>query len=292
MPQPLKRNALIVFGLAILFWCSFMFAKHDPRLRSIIPFGDDPYDAVGSFGTIVGMLIALLSLVRAFRPYRTQPPNNAQRVYLVRSQQAVILAVLLTLLADTIAMARHPSLWASAVSSRKLIVLLGGVAVIALAVQLLVRNSLARVADTRSRPWGRAVFTALLVTFVLAVYPEQLIHRTGTHLLTVVIGAFVLFASMRVLLTSLVPYKRHERLTGTAPQGTKVVTPWHRWGIVVVVGVLIGAFAFLGEMSEGGGPMPLIRMLFVASVFVGLGLAGLLIAYAFLGSPLGLGSRG
>jgi hypothetical protein len=292
MPRTLKRNALIVFGLAILFWWSFMFAKHDPRLRSIIPFGDDPYDAVGSFGTIAGMLIALLSLVRAFRPYRKQPPTKAQCVYLVRSQEAVVLAVLLTLLADTVALARHPSLWARAVSGRELIVLLGCVAVIALGVESLVRNSQQQMADTRSTPWGRAIFTALLATFVLAVYPEQLIQRTGTHLLTIVIGAFVLFAPMRVLLTSLVPYKRDEGLTAAVPKGARILKPWHRWGIVVVVGLLIGAFAFLGEMSEDGGAMPLTRLLFVASVFVGLGLAGLLIAYAFLGSPLGLGSRG
>ena len=80
MPKTLKRNTLIVFGLAIVFWWSFMFAKHDPHLRSIIPFGSDPYDAVGSFGIIVGMLIALLSVVRAFRPYPKQAPTMAQCV--------------------------------------------------------------------------------------------------------------------------------------------------------------------------------------------------------------------
>jgi hypothetical protein len=52
--------------------------------------------------------------------------------------------------------------------------------------------------------------------------------------------------------------------------------------------VSIGALAFVGEMSEGANPMPLMRLLFVASVFVGLGLAGLVIAYAFLGTLLGL----
>jgi hypothetical protein len=292
MPQPLKRSALIVFGLAILFWWSFMFAKHDPRLRGIIPFGDDPYDAVGSFGAIVGMLIALLSLVRAFRPYRKQPPTHAQRLYLVRSQEAVVLTVLVTLLADAIAMARHPSLWANAVSSRELIILLCGLAVIALAVHLLIRNSLALVADSRSTAWGRVVLSALSVTFVLAVYPEQLIQRTSTHLLTVVVGALVLFAPMRVQLVSLVPHERDEESTVATPPGTKALTSWHRWGIVVVVGIAIGGLAFLGELSEGSGAMPLTHLLFVASVFVGLGLAGLLIAYAFLGPALGLGSRG
>jgi hypothetical protein len=292
MPRILKRNALIVFGLAILFWWAFMFAKHDPRLRSIIPFGDDPYHAVGSFGTIVGILIAFLSLVRAFRPYRKQSPTKAQFVYLVRSQEAVVLAVLLTLLADTVALARHPALWVRTVSGRELMALLGGVAALALGVQLLVRNPQRQIADTQSAPWGKAVFAVLLATSVLAVYPEQWIQRTGTHLLTIVIGAFVLFAPMRVLLTSLVPYKGDQGLTGAVPTDARVLNPTHRWGIVVVAGLLIGAFAFLGEMSEGGGAMPLIRLLFVASVFLGLGLAGLLIAYAFLRTPLGLWSRG
>ena len=285
MPQTLKRNALIVFGFAILFWWSFMFAKHDPRFRSIIPFGDDPYDAVGSFGAIVAILVAVLSLVRAFRPYRRRPPTNTQRVYLVRSQEAVVLAVLLTLLADTVAMARHPSLWTGAPSGRELILLLGCIAVIALGVQSLIMNSQGATV-TRSTRWGRAVLAALIATFVLTIYPERLIQRTDGHLLTIVIGNLVLFAPMRVMLTSLVPCERGEELSGT-----KLLTSWHRWGIVVVVGVLIGAFAFVGEMGEGISQLPMSRLLFVASVFVALGLAGLLIAYAFLGSALGLGLR-
>ena len=52
-----------------------------------------------------------------------------------------------------------------------------------------------------------------------------------------------------------------------------------------------GAFAFTGEMAEGSGAQSLGRLAFVASVFVGLGLAGLVIAYAFLGEPLGLTPR-
>jgi hypothetical protein len=289
MPQTLKRNAVIVFGLAIFFWWSFMFAKHDPRLRSIIPFGDDPYDAVGSFGTIVGVLIALLSLVRAFRPYRKQPPNNAQRRYLVRSQEAVAIAVLLTLLADTVAMARHPSLWVAAASRDELIELLGGMSVVALGVQWLIRKSQERVAHTHSTLLVRAVFTTLVATCALAVYPEQLIQSAGTHLLTVIIAAFVLFAPMRALIISLVPFNRKEGLAEAVPKGGSGISRWQRWGIVVVIGVSIGAFAFVGEMSEGANPMSLIRVLFVASVFVGLGVAGLVIAYAFLGTPLGLG---
>ncbi len=292
MPTALKRNAVIVFGLAALFYWSFMLAKHDPALRNIIPFGEDPYDAVGSFAVIVGMLIALLSLVRAFRTYRDHPPSAAQRVYLVRSQVAVVLAVLITLAADIVAMVRHPSMWIGAASRYWLIALLTGMAVVTVAVQLLIRASQKKLLEGGMQQWTAAVIVTLVAILILAIYPEQLINRTVTHLLTVVAGDLVLFAPMRPLLNALVPYNADQRRIETTPPRSRFSTAWQRWGIVVGVGSLIGAVAFWGEMSEGVGAAPMSRFVFVASVFIGLGLAGILIAYAFLGKPLGLGRRG
>jgi hypothetical protein len=292
MPKALKRNAVIVFGLAALFYWSFMLAKHDPALRDIIPFGKDPYDAVGSFGVIVGMLIALVSLVRAFRPYREHPPSTAQRVYLVRSQVAVVLAVLITLAADVVAMARNPVIWIGAASRDWLIALLGGMAVVTVAVQLLIRASQEKLPEGGMKRWIAAAIATLLAILALAHYPEQLINGTATHLLTVVAGAIVLFAPMRPLLNALVPYGADQRRIETTPARSRFSTAAQRWGIVLVVGGLIGAFAFLGEMAEGSGALPMGRLAFVASVFISLGLAGLLIAYAFLGKPLGLGRQG
>jgi hypothetical protein len=267
-----------------------MLAKHEPRLRSVIPFGDDPYDAVGSFACIVGMLVAVLSLVRAFRPYSKDSPTKAQCVYLVRSQEAVVLAVLLTLITDGVAMARHPSLWTAAESRRELIALLGGLAA-TLVVQWLIRSSRHRLLSIGSRRWGRVGAAGLLTMFVLAVYPEQLIQHTVTHLLTIVIGALILFAWMRVLLITLVPYKEDEELTGAMSHNTTGFARLHRWGMVILLGSSIGFLAFLAEISEGGAAMEPIRLFFVASVFVGLGLSGILVAYLFLATPLGLGSR-
>ena len=171
-----------------------------PELRSVIPFGEDPYDAVGSFGTTVGMLVALVSLGRAFRPYHEAPPSTAQRVYLVRSQAAVVLVVLMTLAADTVAMARHPSMWIRTASRNGLMALLGSLAVVAVAVQLLIRASQHELPETGPNRWKRAGIAALLAVLVLVLYPEQLINRTATHLLTVVVGAFTLFAPLQLLL--------------------------------------------------------------------------------------------
>lgn len=105
------------------------------------------------------------------------------------------------------------------------------------------------------------------------------------HLVTVVVGALILFAPMRPLLIALVPDPVVE-----APRQTTV--PRRRFGsagawlVVALLGVALGVFAFLGELSEGSGGQPIVRLLFVAAVFLSLAIAGLLIAFAFLGAPL------
>ncbi len=291
MPRALKRNALIVFGLAAVFYWSFMFAKHSPALRTIIPFGDDPYDAVGSFGVIAAMLISLLSLVRAFRPYRNNPPSSAQCEYLVRSQHAVVLAVLITVGADAVAMARHPRLWAGSTSRNELIVLLAGLAAVALGVQRLIQVSQPEVVKSGSAPWGKALLLAVLAIFVLALYPERLIQHFGTHLATIIVGDLVLFAPMPLLLVSLVPYQAGAGQAAIVDQPRRVLSARMRWGIVVALGLMIGVSLFLAEITEPGTRLPLNRLLFVGVVYAGLTIAGLLIAYGLLGEPLGLGAQ-
>src|SRR2546427_2205397 len=205
MPRSQKRNSLIIVGLAALFYWSFMFMKHDPALRDVIPFGVDPYDAVGSFAVIIGMLIALLSLVHAFRPYRTHPPSSARRLYLVRAQMAVVLSVLITLVADAVAMARHTSAWLHAASRIELLILLACMATIAVAVGNLVCSSVELGARRMPGAWIRASVISLVSVLVLALYPERLIENTTTHLLTVVVGDLLLFVPLRALLTAIVP---------------------------------------------------------------------------------------
>ena len=289
MPRTIKRNAVLVSGLAALFYWSFMFAKHDQALRDVIPFGDDPYDAVGSFGVVIGFLLALLSLVRAFRPYRERPPSLAQRVYLVRSQEAVILVVLVTLAADIVAMARHPQ-WYSSPSRNVLLGLLGTLALVTIGVHLLLLSPREMLPTIGSEQRPQAAVSALTALFVLVVYPERLINNTATHLLTVVVGAAVLFAPMRPLLAVLVPYDDRE-VTTQATSAHRVLSTKYRWGITFLLGALLGCLLAVGELTEGGGVLPVGRAVFIGSIFVGLTVAGLLIAYAFLGAPLGLARR-
>ena len=290
MPKVLKRNAVIVLGLAALFYWAFMFAKHDPTLRAVIPFGEDPYDAVGSFGVIIGMLIALLSFLRAFRPYH-EVPSAAQRLYLVRSQEAVVLAIFITLAADAVAMARHPLMWSGAPSRDKLIGLLGFLAIITTAVQFLVRAAQQKLGRLGTARWFAPASVTLLAITILAGYPEHLINHTAAHIFTVLAGAVVLCAPMRLLLNAFVPGALNDDRTGRPATRGKSLTAVQRWATALLAGAMIGAFAFWGEMRESGNTPPLYRLVFVASVYIALGLAGIVIAYAFLGRPLGLGSR-
>ena len=287
MPMSFKRNAVIASLLAVFFYWSFMYAKHNPALRPVIPFGDDPYDAVGSFASIAGILLALLSAVRAFRPYRNDPPSDAQRVLLVRSQQAVVLAVFITLVSDLVAMARHPQAWTAPASLTTLAALLAGLAIGAGVVQALIRASLRELPNTRPASWKPAAAVSLLAILVLLFYPEEWIGHFLLHLLTILIGALVLFASMGLLLPVLVPYP-NERAFKTKPNHSGFSRPWI---LALLLGLLVGVVAFLGEITEGTSVASVGRLLFVASVFIGLALAGFSIAFAFLGKPLGLHSR-
>src|SRR5262249_31146582 len=110
MPASLKSTTLLSAALAVVFYLFFMFAKHDPRLSTVAPFLNDPYDAIGSFAAIASALLVILALTRTWRPYRAQP-TAAQQVFLSRTQLAIALAALITLASDVVAMARHPSLW-------------------------------------------------------------------------------------------------------------------------------------------------------------------------------------
>jgi hypothetical protein len=127
-----------------------MWAKHDPVLRDVIPFGEDPYDAVGSFGVVAGIPIALAALVPP------APPSTAQRMSLVRTQAAVVLIVLITLASDAVAMARHPLAWVGAAARDELIALLAALALAAVGVQLLILAPQQGVRKSGLNRWSHA----------------------------------------------------------------------------------------------------------------------------------------
>jgi hypothetical protein len=280
MAAKLRRNAIVVCGLALFFTWAFFFVKHDPMLRPVIPFGDDPYDAIGSFAVITSVLLSLTSFVRAFLPRLVGRSGAA--IYVLRAQAAVAFCVLVTVAADIVAMSRHASMWMGAERRENLLILLGGLIASSFAVLALIRNTQKPAMRGHSTQAACVWLGSLLI---LCVYPEKLILGTAGHLLTVVLGDLLLFAPVAMLVRAWLPSTLDTRNRSGDKQRTHV--RYLHLTFAAATGLVIGAVAFLGEMSEGGTTPRLGQLLFVASVFLGLGMVGLLIGYLSLSRLLG-----
>ncbi len=285
MPRRLKLVSVVLLPLTVIFYFFFMFAKHDPVLSAIMPFGEDPYDAIGSFALIVGGLLLLLALVRAFRPYRKGPPTAAQRLGLIRTQMAVALAVFITAVADGITMVRHPLKWLGQPGGNELVLLVVSMALVAVAVGLLTHRSGRQNGPADGPAWWKAGVVSFFSVVALALYPEAIIQTLSGHLFSILLGDVLLFAPLSAWVVVLIPGN-----VQPAPRGENAGWPsrgWIRWGAIVLLGLAVGAFCLLGEASEGAG-IPSARIALVVSVYLGLGLTGLVVAYSFLRRPLGL----
>src|ERR1700686_4833929 len=111
MPKQYKVNACLTLALAVVFYLFWQICKQQPDLAHVATFTEDPYDAVGSFGTQFAVFTALLSVVRAFRPYQPNISVASQQLLLVRGAYLTCLSVAVTLGADVVAMLRYPAVW-------------------------------------------------------------------------------------------------------------------------------------------------------------------------------------
>lgn len=276
MQANLRRNAVLVSALALFFWWGFMFAKHDSLLRPIIPFGEDPYDAVSSFGAIAAILLALLSIVRAFFPLWAG--RGRSPIYVLRAQAAVPFCVLVTIAAEAVAMVRHVPEWVGKPGSARLVTLQIALTLSASAALGLIRDTKSRVTAPAAAVWAGSLL-------LLAFYPEQWIGNTPGHLLTVVLGATFLFVPVSALVKSWLP---NTPVTEPASEVTqRSGRRYTGFALATTVGLLIGVAAYAGELSEEKSLPPLSQIVFVGSIYLGLGASGLIIAYACLGRLLG-----
>src|SRR5690349_21831833 len=97
----IHRVTVLVAFTSVVFWQFFDITKHGP-FRDINPFGDDPYDAVGSFAFQVALLVGILTYARALRLREVASPAAHARLIL-RGNIVVLAAILVTLVADAIA---------------------------------------------------------------------------------------------------------------------------------------------------------------------------------------------
>src|SRR5713101_7973555 len=174
MPGRLKVSAIITFVLAVLFYLFFQTSKQNPALSQVNAFAEDPYDAVGSFGVQLAVFAALLSLVRAFRPYHGKKVLDGQKLLLLRGEYISCLSVAVTLAADVVAMIRYPSLWMGLAAGHVLAALLAGMALLTALVGWLIYRSTRNIIVPSPRGvWTRAILISIVGILVLALYPES-----------------------------------------------------------------------------------------------------------------------
>lgn len=292
MARKHRLASLVVAVLAVLFDGFFIFVKHNPALSRVIPFANDPYDAIGSMAFIVGTLLALLCLFRAFWPPRPRPSDPLRLIFLARAQVAVAMSVLVVLQADMIAMVRHISEWKGA-SAPELLLLIAGMAAASFAVLALAGGTVRHLTISGTRHEAIRAAVALVVCIVaLALYPEHIIRSTPLHFLTILAGDVIFFASVSALTSAALLFEISESRPSISARRF-FSSPWIQWSAVTILGLAAGACALLGEMYGEGGhtgfaSIPPSRIMIVFAMFLGSGASGLLVAFAFLRRPLGL----
>jgi uncharacterized membrane protein YidH (DUF202 family) len=289
-----KIASLAALALALLFDQFFMLSKHEASLAAIIPFGDDPYDAVGSIAMIMSFPLAILSVFRAFMPLQQVTAPEIRRVFLARVQASVALGALVALASDAVAMSRHLSMWLGKPAGVQLVALMAGMAALSISVLYLIRSTVRGIAFTAStkQAWQRAALPCLVSGIALALFPEQIIQNVAIHFLTILIGFAFFFVPLSALTVAFSPLdKAAVAMEGNTPRTR--LSKWMQWGAVAGVGFAIGAFALEREIiGEGRISLPAAKLLIVASVFIGAGMSGLLMAFTFLKKPLGLFRKG
>src|SRR5258708_5513782 len=171
-----KVNACLILVLAVLFYLFWQVCKQQPALAQVATFTEDPYDAVGSFGTQFAIFLALLSIIRAFRPYQAGGVGDSQQVLFARGAYLTCLSVAVTLGADIVAMLRYPSVWLGFPAGYVLAVLVVGMALLTALVGWSIHRT-ARdsesVVPSAHRGWTRAVGISLVGAIICALYPEN-----------------------------------------------------------------------------------------------------------------------
>ena len=289
MPKSFKLSAFLILLMSALFFLFFEISKHNPLFSPVNAFAEDPYDGVGSMGVQAAAMLAALSFLRVFWPYRTNEISENQKALIVRTQMMAVLAAGITLAGDIVAMLRYPSLWVGSEGGRLLAMLLAGLAFFtgiagSLVYRLRRRIALMTVPNHRTRIFAVSFATV----FTLAFYPADWRLSVPGALFTALLGGVLLFIPVSIFGTVLIPFDVQTSQEDAAISVWRRVCKYQR-SLVLIAGILTGFSLALRELwSPGGWPHLTGRIVFVVSVYIALETAGLLIGYILLRKPLGL----
>jgi hypothetical protein len=257
-PTNLWRNSLVMLGLV----AAHIIINH--RLVSLrAPLGTDPCDGVNLFAGITIVLIAIGSTLRMFNGHHSSSP--LRYLYIVRSQQAVLFAIFITFTAEIIALIRNPETWIRNRFAEPVFALLGALTAVTVATLLLILVTQRNRISLSSLRWTHTILPVVIAIVALTVCPEWPTYSPSrtAHILTVALGALVVFIPMRFLLPEIV-------LNGSDVHRDATTFGSGREWTLLLGGVAVVLFGFFRHVP----------------IFVDR-LATLFIAYALLGAPLG-----
>lgn len=266
-PKAIQRvhrvTALITFA-AVVFYLFFQINKRGP-FRDINPFGDDPYDAIGSFAIQGALLIGILTYARALH-LRASPSQAPKARLILRGNVLVLFAILVTLIADGFAEILRPfppTYWGSV-----LLVELGLMFLLALISVIALNVVFARIPAV-APPRDLTPADGIDDLWTLARVP---VAKAGAFLPPAFVEWVMRFNSD--WLFARVPWLNPRT---------------HSWRFACALGLLVGMGLVVAQLQEGLPPSPKIGFI-VAGIFMSGEFAATLVGFAVLGGYLGLRS--
>ncbi len=312
-----KTISFVIFLLTIFFWAFFDTSKNIPLLAVINPFADDPYDAVGSFGVQLSFFAALLSLIRALRPYTTKEISSNQLLLFLRGETVALLSIIVTLIADIVAMIRYPWMWMNSPAGWILAGLVGGLILLTTLISFQLYRIVVHLPFSfANRSWRRLILFPMSI-MILVVYPADSLESISGGIFTALAGMIILFISTWALATTIFPQNETEfedvfddfasiyreiksrmKFISRLENITKVnwlhaFFGWlnprkHRWNFILLVAVMIGGLLMLVETMNEGVSSDMNMVLLLLGVFVGIESMGILLGYILFSSFLGI----
>jgi hypothetical protein len=307
-----RSTGLVTFAglfVAAGFAVFFFAVKHQPWLASVAPFGEDPYDSVGSFAVQLAGVAASIAVLRVLARASGAPrvPLNSTSLCL-RAVIITLLAIFITAVADLVALLRYPNSWWHSSIGKGLALTLALVLVtVVVGVGRLLSSARETGGNYSSSRWFAAAAVTAVVAFSLWIYPEAWHRSIAGAVITAVFGMGVMFAAVWSLAVLILPGEvsdDHDVLDDLSalwewvPLGRaetrarrrsccQNVAQWlraHRALSVVLVATAIGLGLMLVEVLGEGLPEATSRRLLVVGVFTGVEALGVVLGYAlFLG---------
>jgi hypothetical protein len=316
-PRSFKTISFVVFLLTIFFLGFFENSKNIPLLAVVNPFAEDPYDAVGSFGIQLAFFAALLSLVRAFRPYPTKEISTNQQLLILRGETVALLSILVTLIGDVVALLRYPSMWVNSSGGRILAGLVAGLISLTILVSLMLYRMVVKPSFSfANRSWIRSILFPVSI-FTLAIYPANLLESIPGGIFSALLGMLILFISTWALGTAIFPQTEMEvedvlddfiSIYRGIKSRVKFIShlekflnvkllhrifSWlnprkHKWNFIMLIALVMGGSLMLVEALSEGIATNTNVVLLVFTVFLGLEGAGIILGYFLFGEFLAI----